>query len=78
MSAKFFDAKLGIFVKMMTIPQASLPGNRFTFRGERYFFHQVKLDYENKTYEIFEFPYNPSDRIGITNKPIKWYEYVNP
>ena len=22
--------------------------------------------------------YGNNDRIGITNKPIKWYEYVNP
>jgi hypothetical protein len=78
MSAKFFDAKLGVFVKMMTTPQASLPSNRFTFDGSRYFFYQVKLDYDNKTYKVFEFPYDNIDRVGITNKPIKWYEYVNP
>jgi hypothetical protein len=78
MSAKFFDAKLGVFVKMMTIPQASLPSSRFTFEGSRYFFYQVKLNYDKKTYQVFEFPYGNNDRIGITNKPIKWYEYVNP
>jgi hypothetical protein len=78
MSAKFFDAKLGVFVKMMTTPQASLPSSRFTFDGSRYFFYQVKLNYNKKTYQVFEFPYGNNDRIGITNKPIKWYEYVNP
>ena len=78
MSAKFFDAKLGVFVKMMTIPQASLPSNRFTFDGSRYFYYQLKLNYDKKTYSVFEFPYNNINRVGITNKPIKWYEYVNP
>ena len=78
MSAKFFDAKLGVFVRMMTTPQASLPSSRFTFDNSRYFYYQVKLDYDTKTYRVFEFPYNNTNRVGITNKPIKWYEYVNP
>ena len=78
MSAKFFDAKQGVFVKMMTTPQANLPSSRFTFEGSIYFFYQVRLNYSNYTYQIYEYPYDNVNRVGITNKPIKWYEYVNP
>lgn len=77
MSAKFFDAKIGVFVKMMNQPQSTLPiGNgRFNFSGSTYFYNKVVLDYETKTYEVFD---NSNVRIGgLVNNPIKWYEYVN-
>lgn len=73
MSAKFFDGRLGVFVKLMNEPQSSLP-NKFVFDGERYFFNKVVLDYNTKTYEVFNYL---NVRIG-TSSPIKWYEYVNP
>jgi len=73
MSAKFFDGRLGVFVKMMNEPQSSLP-NKFVFDNSRYFFNKVVLDYNNKTYEIFDYLDN---RIGA-GTPIKWYEYINP
>jgi hypothetical protein len=73
MSAKFFDGRLGAFVKMMNEPQSSLP-NKFVFDNSRYFFNKVVLDYNNKTYEIFDYLDN---RIGA-GTPIKWYEYINP
>jgi hypothetical protein len=73
MSAKFFDGRLGVFVKMMNEPQSSLP-NKFVFDNGRYFFNKVVLDYATKTYEIFDYLDN---RIGA-GTPIKWYEYINP
>jgi hypothetical protein len=73
MTAKFFDGRLGIFVKMMNEPQSSLP-DKFNFDGSRYFYNKVVLDYTTKTYEVFNYLNN---RIG-TVTPIKWYEYVNP
>lgn len=73
MSVKFFDAKLGVFVRMMTKTQASL-GSKYNFNEEVYFYLKVKLDYTSKTYEIFD---NNDVRIG-NGTPIKWYEYVNP
>ena len=74
MTAKFFDAKIGVFVKMMNQPQSSLylP---FTFLPEDYFYYKVTLDYVSKTYQIFDT--TTGYRIG-TNNPITWYEYVNP
>lgn len=73
MSAKFFDGRLGVFVKLMNEPQSSLP-NKFVFEGERYFFNKVVLDSDKNTYEVFDYL---NVRIG-TSSPIKWYEYVNP
>ena len=76
MSAKFFDAKLGVFIKMMNTPQALLP-NKFIFDGGKYFFHKVELNYSNKTYKIFNGE-SPNTRIGTSINPMIWYEYVNP
>jgi hypothetical protein len=73
MSVKFFDAKQGVYVRMMTSPQSSLP-NKFVFDNDNYFYLKVKLDYNTKTYEIYD---SLNVRIGI-GTPIKWYEYVNP
>ena len=75
MTAKFFDAKIGVFVKMMNRPQSVLPqgGGRFNFSGSTYFYNKVVLDYDKKTYQVFDGGNN--QRIGTTI-PIKWYEYV--
>lgn len=76
MSAKFFDAKLGVFVKMMIRPQAILP-NKFIFDGSKLFFNKVILDYSNKTYKIFDGE-NPNIRVGTDSNPMRWFEYINP
>jgi hypothetical protein len=75
MSAKFFDAKEGVFVKMMNTPQSQIPSNKYVFDGGRYFYYTVNLDYNNKTYEVRN---NLNQRVGVSSNPIKWYEYVNP
>ena len=72
MTAKFFNASKGYWVKMMTKPQSSM-GNKFQFES-KYFYNKVKLDYVNRTYKIFDVDNN---RIG-QGTPISWYEYVNP
>lgn len=74
MTAKFFDAKIGVFVKMMNQPQSSLY-SPFTFLPQDYFYYNVTLDYVSKTYQVFDT--TTGYRIG-TNNPIMWYEYVNP
>jgi len=74
MSCKFFDAKLGVFVRMMRTPQALLP-NRFLFNESEEFYVKVELDYTNNTYKLFDIATN--NRIG-DGIPINWYEYVNP
>ena len=76
MSAKFFDAKLGVYVKMTNVPQSSIP-NVYTFNNEDYFYYQVNLDYNTKTYEVYSTS-NSVQRVGTDNLPISWYEYVNP
>jgi hypothetical protein len=74
MSAKFFDGRLGVYVKMMKVPQSSpLIPSAFQFES-KYFYYKVNLDYVNKTYEILE---DSGNRAGITSS-IKWYEYINP
>jgi hypothetical protein len=74
MTAKFFDARLGVFVKMMNTPQVPpivpLP---FTFNPEDFFYYEVRLNYNEKTYEVWD----NNNRVGTTSS-IKWYEYINP
>ena len=79
MKAKFFDDRMGVFVKMTNTPQ-SLITSPFTFNPENYFYYKVILDYNTKTYQIFDNNSNSSNfgsRVG-TSSSIKWYEYVNP
>lgn len=73
MSAKFFDAKNGFFIKMMNSKQSVLP-NEYNFDPDKYFYYKVTLDRTTATYQVFD---TNNQRIGTTN-PIKWYEYVNP
>lgn len=75
MTAKFYDAKNSGFVKMMNAPQSSIIGNKYYFDNLRYFYYKVELDYINQTYQVLD---PNGNRVGITNKPIVWYEYVNP
>jgi len=72
MTAKFFDANLGVFVKMMTTPQATLP-NKFQFNNNLFYVKTI-LDYDNRTYSLYDMTTN--NRIGEGN-PINWFEYVN-
>ncbi len=74
MTAKFFDARLGVFVKMMNTPQSQIVSDKFVFEGSEYFYYDVHLDYNKKTYQIKD---NLGNRVG-TDTPINWYEYVNP
>ena len=77
MSAKFFDARLGVYVKMSKIPQILLKPTLFQF-SDLNFYYKVKLDLNKKTYQIFDKDINNNDvRVGTTSS-IKWYEYVNP
>ena len=76
MTAKFFDARLGIFVKMMTTPQVlPLVPSLFQFNPKKYFYYKVVLDYTDYTYKIFDDV--SGNRVGDLSS-IKWYEYINP
>ena len=57
---------------MTNTPQSSIT-SPFTFNPEDYFYYKVILNYNTKTYQVFD----NSGRIGTTSS-IKWYEYVNP
>lgn len=77
MSAKFFDAKVGQFTRMINRPQSSLSGNKFNFSQSEYFYYRVDLDYDKRTYMVYDtFNVTPQRVGGLT--PIKWYEYINP
>lgn len=75
MTAKFFDAKVGQYVKMMTTPQSELTGVKFLFQQELFFYYKVVLDYTNFTYSIYDVV--SGNRVG-NGTPLNWYEYVNP
>ncbi len=75
MSIKFFDAKNGVFVRMMTTPQSQLTGMRFLFDQELFFYRKVVLDYTNFTYKLYDLISNSRIANGT---PFMWYEYVNP
>jgi hypothetical protein len=74
MSAKFFDAKLGIFVKLMNSPQNAIGTANSNFNPADYFYYKVVMDYETLTYKVFNLN---DERVGDVNS-INWYEYVNP
>jgi len=74
MSVKFFNAKVGEFIRFLTSPQ-SIISTKFNFKKENYFYHKIQMDFQSLKYSIF----NDQDQlIGSENNPINWYEYVNP
>jgi hypothetical protein len=66
MTAKFFDASTGRYVRFTTTPltQTKIPNDELYYR--------VILDYPNKLYKIT----NLTDTVPIVEA--NWYEYVNP
>ena len=84
MTAKFFNAKTGQFIRLMNEPQSTLSGpNKFNFDKSQYFYYKVILDYNNYEYEMYKMipqvGLPPSlQRVGDSANPIRWYEYVNP
>lgn len=75
MSAKFFNAKTGQFIRMMNQPQNSIP-TRYNFNNADYFYYKISMDYDNYEYEVNNTQSN--QRVGTSLNEIKWYEYVNP
>ena len=76
MSAKFFNAKIGQFVRMTNRPQSDI-SQKFNFNKSEYFYYKVELDDTNYEYEVFQ-AYGAGNRVGQLNNGIKWFEYVNP
>lgn len=72
MSAKFFNARVGGFMRMMNAPQSIIP-NKFNFDTNKYFYYKVNIDYSDFTYSVYD---SNNVRVGTTGS-IKWYEYVN-
>lgn len=80
-SAKFFNAKVGQFVRMINRPQSTLIGqNMFNIDKTQYFYYKYVLDYDTFEYMVYSYNSNfqNAQRIGTGITPIKWYEYVNP
>lgn len=75
MSAKFYNAELGGFVRMINQPQSSIPNSQYNLNTLNYFYYFLNLDYVKQTYIITTMN---GARVGEPNNPIKWYEYVNP
>jgi hypothetical protein len=75
MSVKFFDAKNGVFIRMMTVPQSQLTGMKYLFNQDNYFYRKVNLDYSTFTYKVYDII--TGLRVG-NGTPLQWYEYINP
>jgi len=79
-SAKFFNAKKGQFVRLLNTPQSSFVGNnRFNIDKTEYFYYKYELNYSTNQYEVYTYDNNigNTQRVGTTT-PITWYEYANP
>lgn len=80
-SAKFFNAKKGQFVRLINTPQSSFVGNnRFNIDKTEYFYYKYELNYSTNQYEVYTYDntIGNTQRVGTTITPITWYEYVNP
>jgi len=78
MSAKFFNAKSGQFVRLMNASQGGLI-DKFNFDKSILFYYKCELDYNTYEYKIYkESQPIGQTRVGTTTSPIKWYEYINP
>ena len=77
MTAKFFDAKIGAFIKMMNAPQHTLVGiNKFNFPPDQFFYYKVILNYSDFTYRVYDVV--TGVEVGNSLNPINWFEYLNP
>ncbi len=79
-SAKFFNAKKGEFIRLMNTPQSNfIAQNRFNVDKSEYFYYKYILNYDTNQYEVYDYNNGVGNlqRVG-TSIPIKWYEYVNP
>lgn len=78
MSAKFFDARTGVFTRMINRVQIvpNILPTQFTFNNADYFYYKVKLDYQTFTYKVTDVLTGID--TGTATQPIKWYEYINP
>jgi hypothetical protein len=61
---------------MTNTPQPNITPNVFNFDTSKYFYYKVVLDYQTKTYEVFDTTTN--QRIGSLTSPLMWYEYIDP
>jgi len=78
MSAKFYDANVGQFKRMINTCQGFFE-DKFNFPKEDYFYYRVNLNYNTYKYEVFyEDRVHGLSKAGTSNAPIKWFEYVNP
>lgn len=69
MTAKFFDAKNGGFIRMLNAPPPSP-----AFDDEQYLYYRVVLDPAKKTYKVFNTW--TGMRAGTGTNPMKWFEYI--
>ena len=78
MSAKFFNAKQGVFYRMMNQSQGNLI-EKFNFNKSLLFYYKCIIDYDTYEYKVYtEDSTGALSRVGTPTDPIKWYEYVNP
>ena len=80
-SAKFFNAKKGQFIRMVNKPQSGIVGlGKFNVDKTELFYYKYVLNYDTYDYEVYTFSNAIGNikRVGSPTDPIKWYEYVNP
>jgi len=80
-SAKFFNAKKGQFIRMINKPQSNIVGlGKFNVDKTELFYYKYILNYDTYEYEVYTFNDSIGNimRVGSSTDPIMWYEYVNP
>lgn len=75
MSAKFFNAKIGEFIRLINRPQ-SLINDPTNILPDDYFYYKVDLNYNTHEYQVFK-TFGNQNRVGTKYESINWYEYVN-
>ena len=80
MTAKFFNAKKGQFIRMINVPQSTFVGpNVFNVNKQLNFYYKYILNYDTYEYAAYTETANGTlNRRGTVFNPIRWYEYVNP
>lgn len=73
LSCKFYNAKIGSFVRMSNQPQ-SIFSDSYDFDYTRFFYYKLIFN-PDRTYQIFDLDNNV---VGSKSVPINWFEYRNP
>ena len=73
MSCKFYNGKTGVITSFINQSQNALP-NPYTFAPEIFSYYKISLDRTDYTYTVLDMT---SNRVGIPQNPITFWQYTN-